>query len=318
VYFSSGFANNLIVDPGAVFTGSVNGGNTIGSSIVSTLELASAVSGGVLNGLGTQFIDFGSIAFDLGSNWFVSGNTTGLGVTINGFAQGDTIELTGFVATSETFTGAGLVLGSAGGPTTVGVQGAFTTSDFDVSATASNSYIELQTVCFARGTQIATIDGEVSVERLAIGDTVLTLDGSMETIVWIGQGRVLVTPGRRSTATPVIVRKGALGDNVPHRDLRVTKGHSLYLDGALIPVEYLINHHSILWDDRAREFEIYHIELSRHAVLIADGAPAESYRDDGNRWLFHNPNPGWVLPPQPPCAPVLTGARLSMTSGSIC
>lgn len=42
-------------------------------------------------------------------------------------------------------------------------------------------------------------------------------------------------------------------------------------------------------------------------VLIANGAPAESYRDDGNRWLFRNANSGWDLPPQEPCAPILTG-----------
>jgi hypothetical protein len=42
-------------------------------------------------------------------------------------------------------------------------------------------------------------------------------------------------------------------------------------------------------------------------VLVANGAPAESYRDDGNRWLFQNANSGWTLPQQQPCAPVLTG-----------
>jgi hypothetical protein len=42
-------------------------------------------------------------------------------------------------------------------------------------------------------------------------------------------------------------------------------------------------------------------------VLLANGAPAESYRDDGNRWLFHNANSGWDQEPLPPCAPVLTG-----------
>jgi hypothetical protein len=168
-------------------------------------------------------------------------------------------------------------------------------------------------VCFARGTQIATPGGEVTVEQLAIGDTVLMLDGQAEQIVWIGIGRVLVPPGRRSAATPIIVRKDALADNVPHRDLRVTKGHSLFIDDVLIPVEFLVNHRSIIWDDRAREIEIYHVEVRRHGVLLANGAPAESYRDDGNRWLFHNANAQWnrapatALAAQPPCARVLTG-----------
>jgi hypothetical protein len=60
----------------------------------------------------------------------------------------------------------------------------------------------------------------------------------------------------------------------------------------------------------AQDVEIYHVELESHDVLIANGAPAESYRDDGNRWLFANANSGWGLPPQQPCAPVLTGGRL--------
>jgi T5SS/PEP-CTERM-associated repeat protein len=174
--------------------------------------------------------------------------------------------------------------------------------------TTGANYVEL--ICFARGTRIATPNGEVPVECLALGDTVLTLDGEAEPIVWIGTGRQLLTPGRRSAATPVIVRKDALADNVPCRELRVTKGHSLFIGDALIPVEYLVNHRSIVWDDRADEIEVFHIELARHAVLLADGAPAESYRDDGNRWLFQNANATWHLPPQPPCAPVLTGGAL--------
>jgi hypothetical protein len=162
-------------------------------------------------------------------------------------------------------------------------------------------------ICFAHGTQIATPGGEVPVDQLAVGDRVLTASGDAVPIIWVGVGRVLVTPGRRSAATPVIVRRGALADNVPHRDLRVTKGHSLFLDGVLIPVEFLVNHRSIEWDDRAREISIYHIELATHDVLLADGAPAESYRDDGNRWLFQNPNLSWDAAPQAPCAPILTG-----------
>jgi hypothetical protein len=94
------------------------------------------------------------------------------------------------------------------------------------------------------------------------------------------------------------------------RDLRVTKGHSLLIDDVLIPVEYLVNHRTILWDDRAQEVSLYHVELATHDVLLANGAPAESYRDDGNRWLFANANSAWDQAPQVPCAPVLTGGAI--------
>jgi hypothetical protein len=136
---------------------------------------------------------------------------------------------------------------------------------------------------------------------------VTTHRGTARRIVWVGTGKVLATQGQRNAATPVIMRKGALAVNVPHRDLRVTKGHSFYIDNVLIPVEFLVNHRSIIWDDQSQEVTIYHVELETHDVLVANGAPAESYRDDGNRWLFRNANSGWGQPPQAPCAPVLTG-----------
>jgi hypothetical protein len=103
---------------------------------------------------------------------------------------------------------------------------------------------------------------------------------------------------------------GALSRNVPHADLRVTKGHSFYIDDVLIPVEFLVNHRNVAWDDHAQDVTIYHIELETHDILMANGAPAESYRDDGNRWLFGNKNSGWHLPPQEPCAPIMTGGPI--------
>ena len=70
------------------------------------------------------------------------------------------------------------------------------------------------------------------------------------------------------------------------------------------------NHRSIEWDDRAQEVALYHVELQTHDILIANGAPAESYRDDGNRRLFRNANSGWDQPAKEPYAPVLTGGPI--------
>jgi hypothetical protein len=176
----------------------------------------------------------------------------------------------------------------------------------------------LYTLCFCDGTMIATPEGEIEVERLAADDKVLTANGAVRTVTWAGAGRALATHGRRGPATPVIVRKGALADNVPHTDMRVTKGHALLPDGVLIPVEFLVNHQSILWDDHAQEVSLRHIELEVHDVLLANGAPAESYRDDGNRWLFQNANEDWGLPRQEPCAAVLTGGASWMPTGAGC
>ncbi len=76
VKFKTG-ANNLLVDaPGAVFTGIVDGGNTVGSSFVSTLQLASGSSAGVFSGLGSEFIDFQQTTIDPGAIWVFSGTNT--------------------------------------------------------------------------------------------------------------------------------------------------------------------------------------------------------------------------------------------------
>jgi hypothetical protein len=200
------------------------------------------------------------------------------------------------------YAGRNLGYGGGGG-------GSFDSGTNQLLVAAENPGNGLVTIdlCYLRGTCILTPSGEVKVECLTIGDMVVSHSGEPQRITWIGTGKVLATRGRRSAATPVIVRKGALGDNVPNRDLRVTKGHSLYFDGVLIPVEFLVNHRSIFWDDRAQEVEIYHVELATHDVLLANGAPAESYRDDGNRWLFRNANSGWGQVAKPPCAEVLTG-----------
>ena len=223
--------------------------------------------------------------------------------TIAGFVAGDTIDVD--TNGTATFTLSGSIVSVIQNGTTTGTL-AFATATMAQNALGSVIDVPLS-LCFLAGTLIRTPTGEVEVEKLGAGDTVLTASGKVRPIAWIGQGKVLATRGRRTAATPVIVRKGALGPNVPHADLRVTKGHSLFVDDVLVPVEFLVNHRSILWDDRAQEVSIYHVELDAHDVLLANGAPAESYRDDGNRWLFQNANSGWSLPPKEPCAPVLTG-----------
>jgi hypothetical protein len=343
VELGGGFSNLLIVDPGAVFNGTVDGG----AGSTSTLELASG-GAGTLAYLGSQYINFSQVIVDPGASWTLAGNNTlGTGITLD---AGATLDIAGTVASSETIVfagrGAELVIdgtasmagsvvnfaesetidlrgvapasvsyasgsldyaapgGAASFPLALGVSGT-------VQAVTDNAGGAVVTaLCFCAGTRLMTPAGEVPVDRLAVGDMVVTASGAARPITWIGVGRVLATRGRRSAATPVIVRKGALADNVPHHDLRVTKGHGLWLDGVLIPVEFLVNHRSILWDDRAQEVPLYHIELDRHDVLVANGAAAESYRDDGNRWLFANGNMGWELPPKLPCAPILTGGAL--------
>jgi len=76
VAFAAGYAHSLTVDAGAVFSGTVTGGNTIGSTIASTMVLASAASTGTISGLGSQFIRFARTTIEAGANWALTGTNT--------------------------------------------------------------------------------------------------------------------------------------------------------------------------------------------------------------------------------------------------
>ena len=237
--------------------GTLNLGDTSGTQLTidfldgngNTYSNTSPVTfGGVVSGFsGTDALDFPLVPFDLGLGVTASvqyNPATHVLSVIEPHSPGFPPAPSYFVQMDASFAGGA--------------------SSFGITADAQGHVaVELASaLCFCAGTLIATAAGETPVERLAVGDLVLTNGGKARPIAWIGAGRVLATSGRRNAATPVIVRKGALADNVPHQDLHVTKGHSLYLDGALIPVEFLVNYRSILWDDRAREVQLHHIELA--------------------------------------------------------
>jgi hypothetical protein len=156
--------------------------------------------------------------------------------------------------------------------------------------------------CYCPGTRIATDRGEVSVERLAIGDRVATADGQAETIRWIGRrtygGRFVA---KNPLMLPVTIRAGALANGVPHTDLHVSPGHAIWVDGQLVPAGRLVNGVTITQAGRVTEVTYLHVELDRHALLLANGAPAESFLEaTGARAQFHNAAEFHTLYPDAP------------------
>ncbi len=83
ISLAAGFANSVTLSPIGTVTGTIDGGNTIGASAVSTLVLASAVSAGTLSGLGGSVVNFGRIAINTNANWVLGGtNTLANGVSL--------------------------------------------------------------------------------------------------------------------------------------------------------------------------------------------------------------------------------------------
>ncbi len=151
--------------------------------------------------------------------------------------------------------------------------------------------------CFAAGTRILTVRGEIAVEALSVGDVLITYAGEEQPIVWIGQREVdIAAHPRPATVRPVVIAPGALGENVPARPLVVSPDHGLFLDGVLVPAKELLNWTSIRQDHALGRVTYYHLELARHDIIFAEGTPAESYLDTGHRGVFDNAAQGHILP----------------------
>jgi len=144
--------------------------------------------------------------------------------------------------------------------------------------------------CFLAGTRIATPDGDVAVETLKPGDRVLTHDGRAVPVRWIGRRRIatLFVPEPRR---PVCIAAGALGDGLPTRDLRLTPDHALFLDGLLVQAGALENGDTIRRlgpDELGACFEVFHVDTAAHDLILAEGAPAETFLGHIGRHRFDN------------------------------
>ncbi len=143
--------------------------------------------------------------------------------------------------------------------------------------------------CFLEGTLIATPEGEVPVEALAIGGLVTTLDGSARPVRWIGRRTIATRFADPRRQLPVRIAAGALGGGLPRRDLLVSPDHALLLDGLLVQAGALAGQPGIATaQDLPERVTYYHIELADHALVLAEGAAAETFVDNATRARFDN------------------------------
>ncbi len=207
---------------------------------------------------------------------------------------------------------------------------AFTLDNVFLSAGAANRLtivnggaIEAtQIACYVRGTMIRTQAGERAVERLRPGMPVITLiDGVVvpRTVKWVGHRRIdLTRHPRPDVMAPIRVERDAFADDVPRRDLLLSPDHAVFVKGMLICVGQLVNGATIRKERGWTAVDYYHVELDRHAIVLAEGLTVESYLDTGNRGFFANSGRPPVLHPDLPnekifpsradgsCAPFVT------------
>lgn len=173
------------------------------------------------------------------------------------------------------------------------------------SATADGNEVSINTtlsslratavICYAKGTYISTAKGVIPVEKLKVGDLILTVSGKHEPLKWLGFRTVdCKRHPNQEEAHPVRIAKDAFGLNQPARDLYLSPLHSVYVDGILIPAIDLVNGTTVTQEVRSK-ITYFHVELPTHNAIYAEGLTAESYLDDNNRDFFIDRTTGQVV-----------------------
>jgi Hint domain len=293
----------MTVDPGGLLdiTSSLE---AIG--VTETITIAGTGAGGhlVLGNAFTVGVAGSNVTFDFANTSPTALNTGAIQIdgtgrdpgaptsqTITDVANGDK-----FVLPDETFAaGDTVTLNTTTHELTVrsGLLPVFTMENIFLEAGAANSFVAsgdmIQAVCYARGTMIRTPDGERAVETLSIGDPVLTSDGRVMPVRWIGRNTVSTKFADPLRVLPIRIKAGALADHLPVRDLLVSPEHAVLVDDILIQAGALVNGLSIVRESNVAEtFVYYHIELAEHALVLAEGTPAESFVDNIHRMAFDN------------------------------
>jgi collagen type I/II/III/V/XI/XXIV/XXVII alpha len=278
---------------------SVNGPGILQIGTHDTIEL----TGAVLNALTTTFTDnltptgtysvnnsVIDVVFQDPTGVLKLDDIAGFAGTVATWKAGDSFVITGGTLSNpgvsngntltiqDSGTGAG-----AGGIDTIIFGSAIGAGAFNIV----NGNTVQPVACFAEGSRLQTRDGPVAVEHLTVGDHLLTADGSLKPIIWIGR-RAMNCERHPDPATvwPVRVRTGAFGMNIPRRDLYLSPDHAVFVNGVLVPVKLLVNGTSIAQAQRNR-VTYFHVELPGHAVILAEDLPVESYLDTGDLADFH-------------------------------
>ncbi len=141
--------------------------------------------------------------------------------------------------------------------------------------------------CFTSGTMIKTINGEVPIENLEVGDLVLTLDSGFRPIRWIGSKTIKVSKNN----APVVFEKGVIGNDAK---LSVSPNHRMLLKSVnaellfgtyetLVPAKHLTMMQGVR-REHPKTITYIHILFDHHHIIYANGSLSESFHP-GNEAL---------------------------------
>jgi Ca2+-binding RTX toxin-like protein len=208
----------------------------------------------------------------------------GLGDVVDGGETGDDYDVLDLTAWGHPATN---IIYDSANPENGTVE--FLDADGNVVGTMSFTNIESVVACFTPGAMVLTETGEVPVENLRAGDRVLTRDNGYQPIRWTGRrelshAELIVEP----RFNPVFIAKGALGNNLPERDMMVSPQHRMLITGpraellfgeneVLVAAKHLLGMAGV--EQRVSKGVTYiHILFDQHEIVRADGAWSESFQ----------------------------------------
>jgi len=143
--------------------------------------------------------------------------------------------------------------------------------------------------CLVGGTLIATSRGEIAVEELRAGDRILLAGGGsrrLERVLWreVSPQEMCACP----QLAPVRIAAGALGQGLPRRDLLLSRQHRMLVRSriaermfgcaeVLVAAAHLCAMPGIDVVRPRGAIRYHHLLLARHALILAEGAPSESF-----------------------------------------
>ena len=151
------------------------------------------------------------------------------------------------------------------------------------------SFDNTNVACFSQGTLIRAQNGEVLIENLKPGDLVWTQDNGLQPVSWIGSQKLTGEELRKNpNVRPIRIKKGALGLELPSRDLVVSPQHRILISSkianrmtqnseVLIAAKFLTQIPGISTITDIEPVEYFHLMFETHQLIAAEGALAESF-----------------------------------------
>ena len=143
-------------------------------------------------------------------------------------------------------------------------------------------------VCYGAGTRLRTIQGEIAIEDLGVGDLLWTSDAGYQPIVWIGKRTLAAAElAQKPHLRAIRVSAHALGHNQPERDLILSPQHRLCLSSniveritgehqALVSAKDLLDLDGVDVVETDAPITYYHVMTPEHQLIMAHGCLGET------------------------------------------